>query len=55
VVVSTSHNDGRLVVTVEDSGAVRMATMVALADRVGALGGTLVVEPTILRAEIPCA
>jgi signal transduction histidine kinase len=53
--VSVVHGDGRLVVTVEDSGSERTAAMVALADRVGALGGSLVVEPTFLRAEIPCA
>jgi hypothetical protein len=29
--------------------------MIQLADRVGAVGGTLKVEPTTLRAEIPCA
>jgi len=53
--VSVVHGDGRLVVTVEDSGSDRTSPMVTLADRVGALGGTLVVEPTLLRAEIPCA
>jgi signal transduction histidine kinase len=53
--VSVVHDDGRLVVTVEDSGCDRTSPMVALADRVGALGGILVVEPTMLRAEIPCA
>jgi hypothetical protein len=29
--------------------------MVHLADRVGAVGGRLHIEPTKLRAEIPCA
>ena len=52
--VSVGHNDGRLVITVEDSGCDRTSPMVALADRIGALGGTLIVEPKIVRAEIPC-
>jgi hypothetical protein len=29
--------------------------MIHLSDRVGAVGGRLEVEPTALRAEIPCA
>jgi hypothetical protein len=29
--------------------------MIHLADRIGAIGGSLAVEPTMLRAEIPCA
>jgi signal transduction histidine kinase len=53
--VSVVHNDGRLAVTIEDGGSDRTSPIVALADRVGALGGSLVVEPTTLRAEIPCA
>jgi signal transduction histidine kinase len=53
--VTVVHDDGRLVVTVEDSGSKRTSSMVMLGDRVGALGGILVVEPTVLRAEIPCA
>jgi signal transduction histidine kinase len=44
----------RLIVAVEDDGAARTASLVALADRVGALGGSLVIEPTLCRAEIPC-
>jgi signal transduction histidine kinase len=53
--VTVVHDDGRLVVTVEDDGSDRSSPMVALAERVGALGGTLVVEPTMCRGEIPCA
>jgi signal transduction histidine kinase len=45
----------RLVITAEDDGAPRIARLVHLADRVGALGGTLDVGRTTLRAEIPCA
>ncbi len=49
------HKDGdRLVVTVEDDGSDRTSAMVQLTDRVGALDGRLTVEPTRLRAELPC-
>lgn len=53
--VTVAQDNGRLVVTVEDNGSDRTSPMVALADRVGALGGSLFVAPTTLRAEIPCA
>src|SRR5262249_54812545 len=53
--VTVMPEGGRLVVTVEDNGADRAAPMTALADRVGALGGSLLVQPTVCRAEIPCA
>jgi hypothetical protein len=43
------------VITVEDDGARRSGRLVHLADRVGALGGSLEVGATTLRAEIPCA
>jgi signal transduction histidine kinase len=52
--VSVVQDGGRLVVTVDDDGTDRTATMVQLADRVGALDGGLAVEPTRLRAELPC-
>jgi signal transduction histidine kinase len=52
--VSVVRHEGRLVVTVEDDGSGRTAAMVQLADRVGALDGTLAAEPTRLRAELPC-
>jgi signal transduction histidine kinase len=52
--VSVVQDDGRLVVTVEDDGSDRTSAMVQLADRVGALDGRLAVEPTRLRAELPC-
>ena len=54
-VVSVARDGGRLVVTVEDDGTDRTSSMVQLADRVGALEGTLAAEPTRLRAELPCA
>jgi signal transduction histidine kinase len=44
-----------LVITAEDDGAPRGMHLVHLADRVGALGGSLEVGGTSLRAEIPCA
>ncbi len=53
--VSAPRRDERLVVDVEDDGSERTSTMVHLADRIGAVGGSLEVEPTTLRAEIPCA
>lgn len=53
--VSAVQEDGHLVVTVEDDGSARTSSMVQVADRVGAVGGTLRVEPTRMRAEIPCA
>jgi signal transduction histidine kinase len=53
--VSVVQDGGRLVVTVDDDGSDRTAAMVQLADRVGALEGRLTVEPTRLRAELPCA
>jgi signal transduction histidine kinase len=52
--VSVDRDGGQLVITVDDDGTDRTATMVQLADRVGALGGGLAVEPTRLRAELPC-
>jgi signal transduction histidine kinase len=54
-VVSGPRHDERLVVEVKDDGSERTSTMIHLADRVGAVGGRLQVEPTTLRAEIPCA
>jgi signal transduction histidine kinase len=52
--VSLARDGGQLVVTVEDDGTDRTATMVQLADRVGALDGQLAVEPRRLQAELPC-
>ena len=49
------RQDGRLAVTVEDDGRGRVSPMVRINDRVGALGGILRLEPTTIRAEIPCA
>ena len=52
--VAVSHQDGRLTVTIEDDGQDRSASMTGIADRVGALGGILTVEPTRLGVQIPC-
>jgi signal transduction histidine kinase len=52
--VSVSQDGGRLVVTVEDDGPGAAAPMVAAADRVGALGGSLFTGRAGCRAEIPC-
>jgi signal transduction histidine kinase len=48
------RDGGRLLVTSEDDGAERSSKLVHLADRIGALGGSLEIGPTTLRAEIPC-
>jgi signal transduction histidine kinase len=52
--VTVSHRDGQLDVTVEDDGRGRASAMTEIADRVGALGGSLTVEPTRMGAQIPC-
>jgi signal transduction histidine kinase len=48
-------HEGLLVLSINDDGAERSSVSTGLADRVGALGGTLAVGPRSLRAEIPCA
>jgi glucose-6-phosphate-specific signal transduction histidine kinase len=53
--ISTHIDDARLVVSVVDDGVPRTSAFVHLADRIGALGGTLDTGPQSLRAEIPCA
>jgi signal transduction histidine kinase len=45
----------QLVVTVADDGAPERLAFVDLSDRIGALGGSLEIEATTLRAVIPCA
>jgi signal transduction histidine kinase len=54
VTVDIVQNGEWLMVTVEDDGSNHTSELVQLADRVGALDGRLVVEPTRLRAELPC-
>ena len=53
--VRVRHDADRLLVATDDDGTPRSARLVHLADRVGALGGSLDVGATTLRAEIPCA
>ena len=53
--VGALRHEQRLVVRLEDDGSARTSEMIHVADRVGALGGRLEIEPTTLRAEIPCA
>jgi signal transduction histidine kinase len=53
--VQIAPKDDRLVLEVHDDGAHRTSAMQPIADRVGALGGRVDVEPTLIRAEIPCA
>jgi signal transduction histidine kinase len=52
--VRVDLRDGRLVIAIEDDGAPRSSRLLHLADRIGALAGTLDVGVTTLRAEIPC-
>jgi signal transduction histidine kinase len=55
VTISVSLADGSLVITVEDDGSERTASHVALADRFGAAGGELILEPRRIRGEVLCA
>jgi signal transduction histidine kinase len=52
--VRVDRNNGRLIITAEDDGAPRGSRLSHLADRVGALGGSLDVAATTLRVEMPC-
>jgi signal transduction histidine kinase len=54
VSVRVPSADGRLSITAEDAGKPRTHGLPHLADRVGAVGGTLELGDRILRAEIPC-
>jgi hypothetical protein len=49
------EQDGALAVETEDDGTPRTSTMLGVVDRVGALGGHVVVGTATLRAEVPCA
>jgi signal transduction histidine kinase len=55
VSVRATQSDGVLVITAHDDGTARTDGLRHVADRVGALGGSLVLAGTQLRAEIPCA
>jgi signal transduction histidine kinase len=52
--IRVRNADRRLRVTAEDKGRPRTQGLPHLADRVGALGGTLELGDRILRAEMPC-
>jgi signal transduction histidine kinase len=52
--IDANRESGRLVVTVEDDGRERSSPLVHLADRIGAVGGSLELGETTLRAAIPC-
>jgi signal transduction histidine kinase len=49
------RDGGDLLVMVDDDGVERRSRLLHLADRVGALGGTLEARARTLRVEIPCA
>jgi signal transduction histidine kinase len=53
--VRVARIDGRLAVTVRDDAAAAPAPPQSLADRVGALGGHLQAQRSLVQAEIPCA
>jgi signal transduction histidine kinase len=48
-------NGRGLVIEVRDDGAARRAELLRVADRIGALGGSVATHPGALTAEIPCA
>jgi signal transduction histidine kinase len=54
VSVNLAREDKQLVVQIKDDAAGGGSELLHLADRVGALGGSLEVGPHSLRAEIPC-
>jgi signal transduction histidine kinase len=53
--VRTRRDGTSLVVEVEDDGVESTAVPLHLADRLGALGGRVERDATVLRGEIPCA
>jgi signal transduction histidine kinase len=55
VQVDVARVGGRLVVAVEDDGRRRGNLLGHVADRIGALGGSVELGPTTLQASIPCA
>jgi len=54
VSVDVAREDQQLVVQVRDDGPAGASAFLHIADRAGALGGSLEVGPQSLRAEIPC-
>ena len=53
--VLLARADGRLIVEVRDDAAPAPAPSLPVADRVGALGGRLDAQPSLVQAQIPCA
>ena len=53
--VLLARADGRLIVQVRDDAAAAPALLLPVADRVGALGGRLDTQPSLVQAQIPCA
>jgi signal transduction histidine kinase len=54
VSVDVARENEQLVVQVRDDGAPGASALLNIADRVGALGGSLEVRPYSVRADIPC-
>lgn len=54
VTIVVAHDDHRISMVVQDDGSARTSRMVSLADRVGALDGTVALESNICGVEVPC-
>ena len=53
--VTGEAGEQSLVVVIDDDGVPRSSSLTAVADRVGAIGGTTTLGPNTCRLEIPCA
>jgi signal transduction histidine kinase len=54
VAIEAARTADRLTFSVRDDGVARIAAPMHIADRIGALGGSLEIRQSSLRAEIPC-
>ena len=54
VALDTRQEDNELVITVTDDGSPRSAPPIEISDRVGAVGGSVDVHSSSLRARLPC-
>jgi signal transduction histidine kinase len=54
VTVDVTRRADQLLVAADDDGGPRTRPLTEIADRVGALNGSLEVGPTVMRAELPC-
>jgi|GEM_PF-1096391 len=52
--IAARRNEGRLALRIEDDGATRDEPPIGVLDRIGALGGTVAVEPGVMLVELPC-